>query len=155
MGAVTISNLDEVFKYHAPKGDFQIEKYHRLRAAAKKAAQAILEKSLVVPVPDIDKETGKVVGSHDETLTGDEAQLAAIERFRIVVLDETGDCRDRSEALGMLDAARGFVQGVAAALVGGDPESPEVQAEATQATIAAVRGAVMWANASIALEGRI
>lgn len=42
MGAVNKDNLDEVFKYHAPK-EGQPEKYEKIRAAAKEFARVILE----------------------------------------------------------------------------------------------------------------
>jgi len=39
---VTADNLNDVFSYHAPKGD-QPARYEKLRAAAKVFAQAVLE----------------------------------------------------------------------------------------------------------------
>lgn len=132
MGAVTTSNLDDVFSYHKPKNDFQIEKYHRIRQAAKAAAKVVLD------------------------TTDAEARGKAIEELRSKLIAETdGDCRDAQEAMGMLDAAKGFSGALAAALSGDDPNTPEAEAQGTQAVIAAIRGAVMWANASVALEGRV
>lgn len=132
MGVVTHSNLEDVFTHHKPKGDFQIEKYHRLRMAARGAAKTILDEP----------------GDQDK-------QLAAIEGFAVVIKAETGHCRDRDEALGVLQAAAAFVQGAGAAMLGQDINEPDVAAEAGQQVISCIRCAVMWANASVALEGRI
>ena len=132
MGDVTHSNLEDVFTYHKPKGDFQIEKYHRLRQGARFAAQMVLD-------------------------TDDPARRhSAIDEFRRLLTVEVGDCRDRNEALGLLEAADGFVGGLAKILAQtAGATDVEAAAEGTQAIIAAIRAAVMWANASVALEGRI
>lgn len=121
MGDVTVNNLDDVFSYHKPTGDFQIEKYHRIRTAAKLCAQAILGVESV------------------------EIRAGAIAAFRAVVAGETGACRDRDEALAMIDAADFLVRDL----------SPEVPAAYTQDIIRCLRAAVMWTNASVALAGRI
>lgn len=133
MGAVTHSNLGDVFSYHAPKGDFQIEKYHRLRQGAKKAAEAVLN--------------------------GDDNRAAALDEFGELIRRETGECRDQREALGSIQAAHAFLGGAGVAMItaieGRTLLPAEVDAEITAATIQAIRAALMWANASVALEGRI
>jgi hypothetical protein len=135
MGAVTHGNLDDVFSYHAPKGDFQIEKYHRMRQAAKVCAKAILD--------DQDKDT----------------RIAALRVFWAHIERECGDCRDRSEARGMLLAGEGFAGGMALILSrntdGAEFDALAAEMEGTQAVISCIRGALMWANASVALEGRV
>ena len=45
--------------------------------------------------------------------------------------------------------------GDAVAQLAGDEGGPEAAASLTQAAIGCVRGAVMWANAAVALDGRI
>lgn len=131
MGLVTHSNLDDVFTYHKPKNDFQIEKYAGLRAAAKEAAKAILD--------------------HQDVKT----RVEAIEKFGRYIQTHTGDCRDQSEALGVLAAGKAFAGGVAEALNPAPVEKVAAEAEVTQAIIGAIRAALMWANASVALEARI
>jgi hypothetical protein len=137
MGLVTRDNVNDVFTYHPPKGDWQIERYHLLRQAAKECVLVILDD----PDPD--------------------ARKNAIGKFSRVLEANTGDCRDRAEALGCLAAGTAFVG--AAALASADERSDvegrlvqaTAQEEATQAIVAAVRAALMWANASIALGAQI
>ena len=119
MGDVTVNNLDDVFSYHKPTGDFQIEKYHRIRAAAKLCAAAILGGAGTV-----------------------ESRTGAIAAFKAVIEAETGPCRDREEALAMIDSADFLVRDV-----------PDLTM--TQDIIRCLRAAVMWTNASVALAGRI
>lgn len=133
MGAVTHSNLDDIFSYHKPKNDFQVEKYHGLRQAAKEASLVVLD-------------------THEP-----EARATAIDKFQTYLEHHTGACRDQSEAFGLLEAARAFNGGAVRALQRVPEEAPpvEFQAEATAAIIQCIRAALMWANASVALECRI
>lgn len=129
MGSVTVSNLDDVFSYHKPKGDFQIEKYHRIRTAAKLCAQTILDV--------------------DDSL---EVRAGAIAAFEQVIKSEVGDCSDKSEALAMTAAAEFLVREISDRT---GPPDPVAAAMFTQDIIRCVRAAVMWTNAAVALEGRI
>jgi hypothetical protein len=135
MGAVTHDNVDDVFTHHPPKGDFQIEKYHRLRQAGKVCAKAVLDNASA------------------------EVREEALDTLAAVILAETGPCRDQGEAIGMLEAGKAFAGGIGQALAtakGNDPgDLLTIETETTQAVISCVRGALMWANASVALEGRI
>lgn len=152
MGSVTHSNLQDVFTYHAPKGDFQIEKYHRLRQGARKAAQAILDGAVGVSLEESDPRRAQFGAQAD-------SRALAIEEFGSLILREVGDCRDRQEALGQLQAAHAFLGGVGVSMLtaieGRELSAVEADTAITQAVIQAIRGALMWANASVALEGRV
>jgi hypothetical protein len=129
MSVVSHENLEDVFTYHPPVNDFQIEKYHHLRQAAKVCAAVMLD--------------------HLEQ----EERLLAIAKFEEVLLRETGSCRDQSEALAALEMARTYVKTAGAFDVGLNEEDAELaRNEGQQSIIAAIRSALMWANASVALE---
>jgi hypothetical protein len=138
MALITHSNLADVFRYHPPANDFQIEKFHGLREAAKAAALVVLDQ-------------------HDLTTRQDAILL--FERF---ILAQTGPCQDQVMAVDCLIEARALARTAAELFAVQqrtrgplDPYDVATVTNADQAVIAWIRGGLMWANSAVALEALI